>query len=78
MRECRIRFARDQIYAAIAPVVSHSGAAVLCLEVDDDEALAHHLRHVIDGVRAAASKHRELLDLLSSPAAPARTGGAAQ
>jgi hypothetical protein len=60
VRECRIRVARDDIYAALGPVSRHSGAARLSLELNDDKGLEHHLRHIVDGVRLAARKHREL------------------
>lgn len=68
VRETRVQLARDDIHAALGPVSRHSDAARLSLEVDDDQGAAHHLRHVVDGVRAAAQKHRELRDLLASPA----------
>jgi hypothetical protein len=68
VRECRIRLARDDIHAALGPVSHHSEAARLCLELDDDGGLEHHLRHVVDGVRSAAQTYRELKDLLSLPA----------
>lgn len=68
VQEVRIRLARDDIHAALGPVSHHSEAARLCLELDDDEGLEHHLRRVVDGVRLAAVKHRDLRALLSSPA----------
>ena len=68
VRDVRIRLARDDIHAALRPVSRHSEAARLSLELDDDEGLEHHLRRVIDGVRLAAQKYRELKDLLLSPA----------
>ena len=68
VRECRIRVARDDIYTALGPVSCHSEAARLSLQLDDDEDLEHHLRHVVDCVRQAARKHRELRDLLLSSA----------
>ena len=68
VRECRIRLSRDDIHAALGPVSRHSEAARLCLELDDDEGLEHHLRRVVDGVRLAAQTYRELKDLLSLPA----------
>jgi hypothetical protein len=67
VREVRVRLARDDVYAALGPVSRHSEAARLCLELDDDQGLEHHLRHVVDGVRSAALKYRELTSLLSSP-----------
>jgi hypothetical protein len=66
VRECRIRLSRDDIHAALGPVSRHSEAARLCLELDDDEGLEHHLRRVVCGVRLAALKYRELEGLLSS------------
>jgi hypothetical protein len=74
VREVRIQLARDDIHAALGPVSRHSDAARLCLELDDDDGLKHHLRRVIDDVRSAALKYRELKDLLSLPA---QTGAAA-
>jgi hypothetical protein len=71
VRDVRIRVARDDTHAALGPVSRHSEAARLCLELDDDEGLEHHLRRVVDGVRSAALKYRELTGLLSSPAAAA-------
>ena len=68
LRECRIRVARDDIHAALGPVSRHSDAAMLCLELDDDKGLEHHLRRVVDGVRSAARTYRDLRALLSSPA----------
>ena len=65
VRECRIRVARDDIYAALGPVSRHSEAARLSLELDDDAGLEHHLHHVVDCVRLAARKHRELSQLSS-------------
>jgi hypothetical protein len=78
VRDARIQLARDDIHAALRPVSRHSEAARLCLELDDDDGLEHHLRHVVDGVRQAAEKHRELRGHLSSLAAPetAKTLGA--
>jgi hypothetical protein len=67
VREVRVRLARDDVYAALGPVSRHSEAARLCLELDDDQGLEHHLRHVVDGVRSAALKYRELTSLSSSP-----------
>jgi hypothetical protein len=69
VRDVRIRLARDDIHMALSPVSRHSEAAMLCLELDDDDGLEHHLRHVVDGVRLAALKHRELRSHLSSLAA---------
>jgi hypothetical protein len=68
VREVRVRVARDDIHAALGPVSRHSEAARLSLELDDDKGLEHHLRRVVDGVRLAARKHRELTGLLSSSA----------
>jgi hypothetical protein len=60
VHECRIRVARDDIYAALGPVSRHSEAARLSLELDDYAGLEHHLHHVIDCVRLAARRHRDL------------------
>ena len=68
VREVKVRLARDDIHAALGPVSRHSEAARLCLELDDDGGLEHHLRHVVDGIRSAALKYRELRNLLSAPA----------
>ena len=67
VRDVRIRAARDDIHGALGSVSRHSEAALLSLELDDDAGLEHHLRRVVDGVRLAALKYRELRDLLSSP-----------
>lgn len=67
VRECRIRLARDDIYAALGPVSRHSEAARLSLELDDDSGLEHHLHHIADCVRSAVRKHRELRAHLSLP-----------
>jgi hypothetical protein len=71
VRECRIQVARDDIYAALGPVSRHSEAARLCLELDDDEGLAHHLKRVVDGARTAQQKHRDLKALISASASNA-------
>jgi hypothetical protein len=63
VRDVRIRLARNDIHATLGPVSRHSEAARLCLELDDDEGLKHHLRQVVDSVRSAALKYRELKDL---------------
>jgi hypothetical protein len=68
VHEVRIRLSRDDIYTALGPVSRHAEAALICLQLDDDEGLEHHLRRVVDGVRQAALKYRELKDLLSLPA----------
>jgi hypothetical protein len=68
VRDLRIRLARDDIHAALGPVSRHCEAARFSLELDDDEGLEHHLRRVVDDVRSAALKYRELKDLLSLPA----------
>lgn len=68
VRDVRVRLARDDIHAALGPVSRHSEAARLCLELDDDEGLEHHLRRIVDGVRLAAQTYRELRALLSRPA----------
>jgi hypothetical protein len=65
VRECRIRVARDDAYAALGPVSRHSEAARLSLELDDDAGLEHYPHHVVDCVRLAARKHRELSQLSS-------------
>jgi hypothetical protein len=67
VRDVRIRLARDDIYDALGPVSRHSEAAILCLELDDDEGLEHHLRRVVGGVRKAAQKYQELQVLVSAP-----------
>jgi len=67
VRDARIRLARNDIYDALGPVSRHSEAALLCLELDDDEGLKHHLRRVVEGVRKAGQKHKELGGLLSEP-----------
>lgn len=67
VREVRIRLARDDIYAALGPISRHSEAARLCLYMDDDEGLEHHLRRVVEGVRKAAQKYQELRVLLPAP-----------
>jgi hypothetical protein len=66
MREVRIRLARNDIYTAIGPVSRHSEAVLLCIELEDDEGLEHHLLRVITDVRKAAEKRRELRSLLAS------------
>jgi hypothetical protein len=71
VREVKVRLARDDIHAALGPVSRDSEAALLSLELDDDEGLEHHLRRVVDGVRLAAMKYRELERLLRSPTPPA-------
>jgi hypothetical protein len=48
VRDVRIRLAREDIYAALGPVSRHSEAALLCLEVDDDAGLEHHLRPLFE------------------------------
>jgi hypothetical protein len=77
VRDVRIRLARDDCHAALGPVSRHAEAARLSLELDDDDGLEHHLRHVVDGVRTAAQKHRELRNLLSSSAAVCASSEAA-
>src|ERR1700733_11623957 len=68
VRDVRIRLARNDIYDALCPVSRHSEAALLSLELDDDEGVEHHLRHIVDGIRSAALRYRELKALLSRPA----------
>jgi hypothetical protein len=65
-RQVRIRLVRDDIHSALGPVSRHSEAARLSLEVDDDVGLEHHLRRVVEDVRKAAQKHRELRALLAA------------
>jgi hypothetical protein len=77
VRECRIRVARDDIHAALGPVSRHSEAARLCLELDDDNGLEYHLRHVVDSVREAHRRHRELKDLVSLAAGRGQSEAAA-
>jgi hypothetical protein len=67
VRDVRIRLARDDIHAALGQVSRHREAARLCLELDDDEGLEHHLRRVVEGVRKAAQKYQELRVLLPVP-----------
>jgi hypothetical protein len=71
MREVRIRNARNDIFEALNPVSRHSECALYCLELDDDEGLAHHLRRVVDGVNEATRKHRELWSHFASAASTA-------
>ena len=68
VRDVRIRIARTAIYDAICPVSRHAEAVLLCLECEDDEGLEHHLRRVVDDVRKAAQKRKELRALLADPA----------
>jgi hypothetical protein len=67
VREVRIRLARNDIYDALCPVSCHAEAALLCIEAADDDGLEHHLRRVVDDVRKAAQKHKELRALLAEP-----------
>jgi hypothetical protein len=67
VRECRKNVAVDDIWRALSPVSRHSEAAMLCLELEDFVGLEHHLRRVVDDVRKAAQKHKELRALLSEP-----------
>jgi hypothetical protein len=67
VRDVRIRLARNDIYDALCPVSRHAEAALLCIEADDDDGLVHHLRRVVDDVRKAAQKHKELRTLLAQP-----------
>jgi hypothetical protein len=67
VRDVRIRLARGDIYNALGPVSRHSEAALICLELEDDEGLEHHSRHVVDDVRRAARKHCDLRGLLPAP-----------
>jgi hypothetical protein len=71
VRECRSRAARRDIWGALAPVSRHAEAALLCLELEDDAGLAHHLQHIFDGVRTAAQKNRDLQSLISTSASSA-------
>lgn len=71
MREVRIQNARNDIYRALGPAGHHLRISRLCLEIDDDEALAYHLRLLVDGTKEAARKHRELRLLLASAPTPA-------
>jgi hypothetical protein len=78
VREVRIRNARDDMWRALAPVSHHVQAAILCLEIDDDDGCEHHFRHAYDSFRQAAHKRLELRGLLSSPpvsAVPVEVGG---
>ena len=70
VRDVRIRLARvERLPCRFTSTVSRdSEAALLSLELDDDEGLEHHLRRVVDGVRLAALKYRDLNELLVVPA----------
>jgi hypothetical protein len=68
LRDVRIRLARNDVYDALGPVSRHAECALYCLELDDDEGLELHLRRVVDSVRKAAQKHKELRALLAAPA----------
>jgi hypothetical protein len=67
VRECRKRVALDDIWRALSPVSRDAEAALLCIENDDDDGLEHHLRRVVDDVRKAAQKYKELRALLAEP-----------
>jgi hypothetical protein len=67
VRDVRIRLARNDIYDALCPVSRQAEAALLCIEADDDDGLEHHLRRVVNDVRKAAQKHKELRALLAEP-----------
>jgi hypothetical protein len=67
VRDVRIRCSRNDIYDALCPVSRHAEAALLCIEAADDDGLEHHLRRVVDDVRKAAQKHKELRALLAAP-----------
>ena len=67
MREVRVRNARDDIYLALGPVSRLSEASRLCLELDDDVSLNRHFEHLVECMRHAVVKHRELKALQSSP-----------
>jgi hypothetical protein len=73
--ECRIRNAGEDIFRAMAPISRRAECVLYALELNDDEDLAHHMKHITDGVRAAWEKHRELRELLTSSAPRAITGG---
>jgi hypothetical protein len=68
VRDVRIRLARNDIYDALCPVSRHAEAALLCLELEDDAGLEHHLGRIVGDVRKAAQKHKELRALLAAPA----------
>jgi hypothetical protein len=72
IRDVRIRLARNEIHDALRPVSRHAECALDCLELDDDRGLEHHLRRVVDDVRKAAQKHKELRALLSEPGREAK------
>jgi hypothetical protein len=72
VRDVRIRLSLGDIWSALAPVSRHSDAAMLCLELEDFAGLEHHLRRVVDDVRLAAQKHKELRALLSEPGREAK------
>jgi hypothetical protein len=65
VHECRKNVALDDIWRALSPVSRHTDAAMLCLELDDFVGLEHHLGCVVDGVRKAGAKHKELRALLA-------------
>jgi hypothetical protein len=67
VRDVRIRCSRNDIYDALCPVSRHAEAVLLCIEANDDDGLEHHLRRVLDDVRKAAQKHKELRALLAEP-----------
>jgi hypothetical protein len=73
VRELRIRLAREDIEKALWPVSRDSESALNSIENTDDDGLTHHLRRVVECVKAAAWKHRELRLLLASEPTPAAT-----
>jgi hypothetical protein len=73
IRNVRIRNARNDIFEALKPVSRNAECAFYCLELDDDECLALHLRRVVDAVNDAARKNRELRGLLASCSGDAAT-----
>jgi hypothetical protein len=66
LRDVRVRLARDDLYDALRPVPRHAQAALLSLEEDDDVGALHHLTIVIDGVRKAALRRRDLQVLIGA------------
>jgi hypothetical protein len=68
VRDVRIRLSLGDIWDALAPISRHAEASLLCIECDDIDGLEHHLRRVVDDVRKAAQKHKELRALLAAPA----------
>ena len=60
IRDARAGLLRDFIFEALAPVESDAPATRLCLKNDDDAGARHHLKRVVECVKAAASTFRDL------------------